>query len=98
MSANVTWLFRDKCLSFPYADMITLSSGEVINPTPIEERVKMHIPLVHYAVVVGQDSPYLCALLTMKVPTSAGLSGSPRVGSWVGAAVLLQDGETEAQR
>ncbi|XP_073910532.1 long-chain-fatty-acid--CoA ligase ACSBG2-like [Castor canadensis] len=47
-------------------DMITLSSGEVINPTPIEERVKMHIPLVHYAVVVGQDSPYLCALLTMK--------------------------------
>lgn len=48
--------------------MITLSSGEVINPNPIEERVKMRIPIVRYVMVVGQDAPYLCALLTMKVP------------------------------
>ncbi|XP_037053742.1 long-chain-fatty-acid--CoA ligase ACSBG2-like [Peromyscus leucopus] len=47
-------------------DMITLSSGEVINPNPIEERVKMRIPIVRYVMVVGQDAPYLCALLTMK--------------------------------
>ncbi|KAL6087001.1 hypothetical protein STEG23_009149 [Scotinomys teguina] len=47
-------------------DMITLSSGEVINPRPIEERVKTRIPIVRYVMVVGQDSPYLCALLTLK--------------------------------
>ncbi|XP_059107993.1 long-chain-fatty-acid--CoA ligase ACSBG2-like isoform X2 [Peromyscus eremicus] len=49
-------------------DMITLSSGEVINPNPIEERVKMRIPIVRYVMLVGQDAPYLCALLTMKGP------------------------------
>ncbi|OBS74687.1 hypothetical protein A6R68_14765 [Neotoma lepida] len=47
-------------------DMITLSSGEVINPNPIEERVKTRIPIVRYVMVVGQDAPYLCALLTLK--------------------------------
>lgn len=30
--------------------------------------MKTHIPIIHYAVVVGQDAPYLCALLTLKVP------------------------------
>uniref|UniRef100_A0A8C9PL64 long-chain-fatty-acid--CoA ligase n=1 Tax=Spermophilus dauricus TaxID=99837 RepID=A0A8C9PL64_SPEDA len=43
-------------------------SGEKINPRPIEERVKMHIPIVRHVMVVGQDAPYLCALLTLKVP------------------------------
>ncbi|XP_023572930.1 long-chain-fatty-acid--CoA ligase ACSBG2-like [Octodon degus] len=47
-------------------DIITLSSGKTVNPSPIEERVKAYIPIVHYAVVVGQDAPYLCALLTLK--------------------------------
>lgn len=51
-----------------HADIITLSSGERINPNPIEERVKRYIPLVRYVVLVGQDAPYLCALLTLKVP------------------------------
>lgn len=45
----------------------------MVNPSPIEERVKTRIPLVRYVVLVGQDAPYLCALLTLKVP-----SGSPR--------------------
>nr|XP_048283458.1 long-chain-fatty-acid--CoA ligase ACSBG2-like isoform X2 [Myodes glareolus] len=47
-------------------DTITLSSGEVVNPHPIEERVKMRIPIVRYVMLVGQDAPYLCALLTLK--------------------------------
>ncbi|XP_005405787.1 PREDICTED: long-chain-fatty-acid--CoA ligase ACSBG2-like isoform X2 [Chinchilla lanigera] len=47
-------------------DLITLCSGKTVNPSPIEERVKAYIPIVHYAVVVGQDAPYLCALLTLK--------------------------------
>uniref|UniRef100_A0A8C8YJH8 long-chain-fatty-acid--CoA ligase n=1 Tax=Prolemur simus TaxID=1328070 RepID=A0A8C8YJH8_PROSS len=49
-------------------DIITLSSGEKINPSPIEEWVRTLIPIVHYAVLVGQYEPYLCALLTLKVP------------------------------
>lgn len=62
-------LFRDATqLPVPHADVITLSSGEKINPNPIEERVKKYVPIVHYAVLVGQDAPYLCALLTLKVP------------------------------
>ncbi|XP_031202558.1 long-chain-fatty-acid--CoA ligase ACSBG2-like isoform X6 [Mastomys coucha] len=47
-------------------DLITLSSGEKVNPYPIEERVRTRIPIVHYAMLVGQDFPYLCALLTLK--------------------------------
>ncbi|XP_051028704.1 LOW QUALITY PROTEIN: long-chain-fatty-acid--CoA ligase ACSBG2-like [Acomys russatus] len=47
-------------------DMITLSSGEVVNPSPIEERVRTRIPIVRYAMLVGQDAPFLCALLTLK--------------------------------
>ncbi|XP_062966043.1 long-chain-fatty-acid--CoA ligase ACSBG2-like [Cynocephalus volans] len=47
-------------------DIITLSSGEKINPNPIEERVRMYLPIVRYVLVVGQDAPYLCALLTVK--------------------------------
>ncbi|XP_003461162.2 long-chain-fatty-acid--CoA ligase ACSBG2-like isoform X2 [Cavia porcellus] len=47
-------------------DIITLSSGRMVNPNPIEERVKEHIPLVRGVLVVGQDAPHLCALLTLK--------------------------------
>lgn len=76
------WLFRTAVpLPFPNADIITLSSGERINPNPIEARVKRHIPIVRYVVVVGQDAPYLCALLTLKVPHGwPGASWPPRGG------------------
>ncbi|XP_028620212.1 long-chain-fatty-acid--CoA ligase ACSBG2-like isoform X2 [Grammomys surdaster] len=47
-------------------DLIKLSSGETVNPFPIEERVRTRIPIVRYAMLVGQDAPYLCALLTLK--------------------------------
>ncbi|XP_006170352.2 long-chain-fatty-acid--CoA ligase ACSBG2-like [Tupaia chinensis] len=58
-------------------DTITLSSGQKIHPTPIEERVKLSIPIVRYAVVVGQDAPYLCALLTLKCQINSE-TGEPR--------------------
>ncbi|GAB1301246.1 Acyl-CoA synthetase bubblegum family member 3 [Apodemus speciosus] len=47
-------------------DLIRLSSGEIVNPYPIEQRVRTRIPIVRYAMLVGQDAPYLCALLTLK--------------------------------
>ncbi|KAF7475586.1 Hypothetical predicted protein [Marmota monax] len=58
-------------------DLITLSSGEKINPRPIEERVKMQIPIVRHVMVVGQDAPYLCALLTLKCQINSE-TGEPR--------------------
>ncbi|XP_027981817.1 long-chain-fatty-acid--CoA ligase ACSBG2-like [Eumetopias jubatus] len=58
-------------------DIITLSSGERINPNPIEERVKRYIPIVRYVVLVGQDAPYLCALLTLKCQVNTD-TGEPR--------------------
>ncbi|XP_035578051.1 long-chain-fatty-acid--CoA ligase ACSBG2-like isoform X8 [Zalophus californianus] len=61
----------------PHADIITLSSGERINPNPIEERVKRYIPIVRYVVLVGQDAPYLCALLTLKCQVNTD-TGEPR--------------------
>lgn len=60
----------------PRADLITLRSGEKIHPNPIEERLKKYIPIVHYAVLVGQGAPYLCVLLTLKVPW--GCAGATR--------------------
>lgn len=49
----------------------------MVNPLPIEQRVRTRIPIVRYAMLVGQDAPYLCALLTLKVPTEepSGMDG-----------------------
>ncbi|XP_037361090.1 long-chain-fatty-acid--CoA ligase ACSBG2-like isoform X2 [Talpa occidentalis] len=58
-------------------DIITLSSGEKINPNPIEERVKRNIPIVRYVMLVGQEAPYLCALLTLKCQINT-QTGEPR--------------------
>ncbi|KAM5232332.1 LOW QUALITY PROTEIN: long-chain-fatty-acid--CoA ligase ACSBG2 [Hipposideros larvatus] len=51
-------------------DTIMLCSGE-INPNPTEERVRKHIPIVCHVVLVGQDAPYLCALLTLRCQINA---------------------------
>ncbi|XP_004688923.1 PREDICTED: long-chain-fatty-acid--CoA ligase ACSBG2-like [Condylura cristata] len=58
-------------------DIITLSSGEKINPAPIEERVKRYVPIVRYVMLVGQEAPYLCALLTLKCQLNTD-TGEPR--------------------
>ncbi|XP_006869082.1 PREDICTED: long-chain-fatty-acid--CoA ligase ACSBG2-like [Chrysochloris asiatica] len=57
-------------------DIITLKSGEKVNPVPIEEQLKKLIPIVRYVMVVGQDAPYLCALFTLKCQVSPE-SGEP---------------------
>ncbi|MFF4492286.1 AMP-dependent synthetase/ligase [Streptomyces sp. NPDC001544] len=45
-------------------DVIVTSSGKSVAPAPLEERLRMH-PLVHQAVVVGDDRPCVGALLTL---------------------------------
>ncbi|XP_029772319.1 long-chain-fatty-acid--CoA ligase ACSBG2-like [Suricata suricatta] len=58
-------------------DIITLSSGEKINPNPMEQLVKRCIPIVRYVVLVGEGAPYLCALLTLKCQINPD-TGEPR--------------------
>ncbi|MFS4094446.1 AMP-dependent synthetase/ligase [Streptomyces sp. AF1A] len=45
-------------------DIIVTSGGKSVAPAPLEERLRMH-PLVHQAVVVGDDRPCVGALITL---------------------------------
>jgi long-chain acyl-CoA synthetase len=45
-------------------DVIVTSSGKSVAPAPLEQRLRMH-PLVHQAVVVGDDRPCVGALITL---------------------------------
>ncbi|MGW3955479.1 AMP-dependent synthetase/ligase [Streptomyces sp. NPDC004752] len=45
-------------------DIIVTSSGRSVAPAPLEQRLRMH-PLVHQAVVVGDDRPCVGALITL---------------------------------
>ncbi|MEV6612614.1 AMP-dependent synthetase/ligase [Streptomyces sp. NPDC051051] len=45
-------------------DVIITSSGKSVAPTALEQRLRLH-PLVHQAVVVGDDRPCVGALITL---------------------------------
>ncbi|MFF0794100.1 AMP-dependent synthetase/ligase [Streptomyces spiralis] len=45
-------------------DVIITSSGKSVAPAPLEQRLRMH-PLVHQAVVVGDNRPCVGALITL---------------------------------
>ncbi|UXY25786.1 AMP-dependent synthetase/ligase [Streptomyces sp. HUAS TT20] len=45
-------------------DVIITNSGKSVAPAPLEQRLRMH-PLVHQAVVVGDDRPCVGALITL---------------------------------
>ncbi|MFJ3307240.1 AMP-dependent synthetase/ligase [Streptomyces sp. NPDC086549] len=45
-------------------DIIITNSGKSVAPAPLEQRLRMH-PLVHQAVVVGDDRPCVGALITL---------------------------------
>ncbi|MFE9452884.1 AMP-dependent synthetase/ligase [Streptomyces sp. NPDC006739] len=45
-------------------DVIITSGGKSVAPAPLEQRLRMH-PLVHQAVVVGDDRPCVGALITL---------------------------------
>jgi len=46
-------------------DFITLSTGDLVNPTIIEDRVRMELPCVSNCLVVGDDQPHLGLLITL---------------------------------
>ncbi|MEV5150087.1 AMP-dependent synthetase/ligase [Streptomyces sp. NPDC052727] len=45
-------------------DIIVTSGGKSVAPAPLEQRLRMH-PLVHQAVVIGDDRPCVGALITL---------------------------------
>ncbi|MFJ2112360.1 MULTISPECIES: AMP-dependent synthetase/ligase [unclassified Streptomyces] len=45
-------------------DLLVTSSGKTVSPSALEERVRAH-PLVAQCIVVGNDRPYIAALITM---------------------------------
>ncbi|XP_051827731.1 long-chain-fatty-acid--CoA ligase ACSBG2-like isoform X4 [Antechinus flavipes] len=48
-------------------EIIITNQGEKIFPGPIENMLKKYIPIVRYALIVGQQAKFLSALLTLKV-------------------------------
>ncbi|MFD9002470.1 AMP-dependent synthetase/ligase [Streptomyces sp. NPDC059582] len=45
-------------------DMIVTSGGNSVAPAPLEQRLRMH-PLIHQAVIVGENRPCMGALITL---------------------------------
>ena len=45
-------------------EVLVTSTGETVAPQPLEERLRAH-PLVSHSVVVGDDRPYVAALVTL---------------------------------
>ncbi|MFE5400021.1 AMP-dependent synthetase/ligase [Streptomyces sp. NPDC056580] len=45
-------------------DILVTSGGKSVAPQPLEERLRLH-PLIHQAVVVGEDRPCVGALITL---------------------------------
>ena len=56
-------------------DLITLTTGDSVNPTHIEDRVRMELPCVSHCLLVGEEQPSLGLLLTLDtvVDTEQGL-------------------------
>jgi long-chain acyl-CoA synthetase len=52
------------------AHLIRLEDGRLINPAPIEQRLRAH-PLVSQALIYGHGRPYLTALITLNVDALA---------------------------
>ncbi|MEU6386177.1 AMP-dependent synthetase/ligase [Streptomyces bauhiniae] len=69
-------------------DLIVTSSGKSVAPAPLEQRLRMH-PLIHQAVVVGEDRPCMGALITLDPEF---------LSHWRGALALQGDFEGRESR
>jgi long-chain acyl-CoA synthetase len=79
-------------------DLIVTSNGKNIAPAVLEERVRTH-PLVAHCLVVGDDRPYLTALITLDPPALChwmAMHGRERLD--LRAVLTDQELHTEIQR
>ena len=54
---------------------ITLKSGEVICPNRLEQLVRLELPCVKHAMIVGDGEEWLAVLLTLRTRPSLGVHG-----------------------
>ncbi|MFJ3304058.1 AMP-dependent synthetase/ligase [Streptomyces sp. NPDC086549] len=76
-------------------EILVTSGGKSVSPGVLEERVRDH-PLVHQCVVVGNDRPYIAALVTLDqeaVEHWLQMRGKPQMTS----AQLVRDADLEAE-
>ncbi|MFG2292566.1 AMP-dependent synthetase/ligase [Streptomyces sp. NPDC048603] len=76
-------------------DILVTSNGKSISPAPLEERVRSH-PLVSQCVLVGNDRPYVAALVTLD-PEAVAHWLSMRRRPQMTPAELVQDAELVAE-
>jgi long-chain acyl-CoA synthetase len=69
-------------------DVVVTSGGKSVAPAPLEQRLRMH-PLVHQAVVIGDDRPCVGALITLDPDFLA---------HWRGSLALQGDGQGRESR
>lgn len=76
-------------------EILVTSGGKSVSPTALEERVRAH-PLVAQCIVVGNDRPYIAALVTVdqeSVDHWLGVQGKPPLNS----ADLVRDPDLEME-
>lgn len=76
-------------------EILVTSNGKSVSPTALEERVRSH-PLVSQCVLVGNDRPYIAALLTLDMEGVAhwlAMRGRPQLA----AVELVRDEELTAE-
>jgi long-chain acyl-CoA synthetase len=76
-------------------EILVTSGGKSVSPGPLEERVREH-PLVHQCVVVGNDRPFVAALVTLDreaVDHWLTMRNKPQLT----AAELVRDPDLEAE-
>ncbi|MBT2382489.1 long-chain fatty acid--CoA ligase, partial [Streptomyces sp. ISL-11] len=76
-------------------EILVTSGGKSVSPLPLEERVRAH-PLVSHCVVIGNDRPYVAALVTLDPEAVAHwlrMRGRPAV-EW---PVVVSDPDLEAE-
>ncbi|MFE3633482.1 AMP-dependent synthetase/ligase [Streptomyces sp. NPDC059168] len=76
-------------------EILVTSNGKSVSPGVLEERVRDH-PLVNQCIVVGDDRPYIAALVTLDqeaVEHWLQMRGKPRLGP----AQLVRDPDLEAE-
>lgn len=76
-------------------EILVTSGGKSLSPGPLEERVRAH-PLVSQAIVVGNDRPYVSALVTLD-PEATAHWLKMREKPELGPAELVRDPDLETE-
>ncbi|WP_431783664.1 AMP-dependent synthetase/ligase [Streptomyces chumphonensis] len=76
-------------------DILVTSGGKSVSPGPLEDRVRAH-PLVAHCVVVGDDRPFVAALVTLD-PEAVAHWLALRHKPALGPREVLRDTELEAE-